>query len=232
MIAIIPARGGSNGLPRKNIKLLNGKPLIAYTIEAALKANCIDKVVVSTDDIEIAEISKKYGAEVPFMRPKDLAQDNSLAKDVYLYTMERLKDMYNCDVKEFMVLLPTAPLRDENDIDNAFSLFKKNKAKTLVSIKEAPCPPSWYFVKNDKNQIENAKLTSEEAVKNRQDNKVYYIPNGAIYILNYELLKNKGTYYCESTVGFLMNDEKSIDIDYELDFKFAEFLLKSKRKTV
>lgn len=225
MIAIIPARGGSKGLPRKNIKLLNGKPLIAYTIEAALKSNCIDKVIVSTEDDEIAEIAKQYGAEVPFMRPSELATDDSLAKDVYLYTVERLNEIYGCESKEFMVLLPTAPLRDETDINNAYYLFKNSDAKTLVSIKKSPFPPSWYFRKDEKNQISNAKLTIEEAVKNRQDNEEYYIPNGAIYILNYELLKDQGTYYCENTIGYLMTEEKSIDIDYELDFKLASCIL-------
>lgn len=228
MIAIIPARGGSKGLPGKNIKDLNGKPLIAYTIEAALGAECIDKVIISTDDQNIAEISKRYGGEVPFMRPNELAEDTSLAKDVYIYTVEKLQNEYNCDIKEFFVLLPTAPLRTSEDIDESYELFKRSKAETLVSIKEAPCPPTWFFEKEENDKIKNAGFGYGNAVTNRQNNEKYYIPNGAIYILNYELLKTKGTYYSEKTVGYLMDELKSIDIDYESDFKFAEVIMESR----
>lgn len=228
MIAIIPARGGSKGLPGKNIKELNGKPLIAYTIEAALNAKCVDDVFVSTDDEKIAQIAKEYGAKVPFMRPKELAEDTSLAKDVYLYTVERLRDEYGYDIKNFFVLLPTAPLRDATDIDSSFDLFKNSDAETLVSIKAAPCPPTWFMQKDENERLDNAGFGKGDIVTNRQNNQSYYIPNGAIYILNYELLKSKGTYYSINTVGFLMDDQKSVDIDYDIDFKLASIMIGEK----
>ena len=111
VIAIIPARGGSKGLPGKNIRLLNGKPLIAYTIESAIEAKNINRVVVSTDDMEIAKISKTYGAEIPFMRPQELATDNAFAIDNYIYTIERINTEFGGNYKEFVVLHPTSPLR-------------------------------------------------------------------------------------------------------------------------
>lgn len=223
MIAIIPARGGSKGLPGKNIKLLNGKPLIAYTIEAALKSKYIDKVFVSTDDEEIAKIAKEYGAWVPFLRPSELATDTSQAKDTYLYVMNRLEKEYGYDKRKFMVLLPTAPLRNEKHIDEACELFKERKAETLVSMKQAPCPPSWFFEETN-GKVINANLGSGSAINNRQENKEYYIPNGAIYILDYDLLNEKGTYYSENTIAYKMSEKESIDIDYEFDFLLTEYI--------
>lgn len=111
MIAIIPARGGSKGLPRKNVKEMCGKPLIAYTIEAALAAKSIDRVVISTDDDEIAAVAMQYGAEVPFMRPAELASDTAMAVDNYIYTIDRLEKEWNIKIDSFVVLQPTSPLR-------------------------------------------------------------------------------------------------------------------------
>lgn len=135
MIAIIPARGGSKGLPGKNIKELNGKPLIAYTIECALQSKYIDHVVVSTDDPKIAAISIKYGAEVPFLRPACLATDTSMAVDNYIYTIKRLTELYNITIDSFLVLQPTSPLRQVEDIDGAVSLFiDKMQIRLLVTL--------------------------------------------------------------------------------------------------
>jgi len=134
MIAIIPARGGSKGVPKKNIRMLGGKPLIHWTIEAAMKASCIDRVVLSTDDYEIAEACKATGIEIPFMRPKELAQDDSLAIDNYIYTMDRLikEGRYNAD--EFTVLLPTVPFRNAYDIDASINIFYKKNATTVFKL--------------------------------------------------------------------------------------------------
>ena len=119
MIALIPARGGSKGLPGKNIKSLCGKPLIAYTIQAALNASGINQVVVTTDSEEISEISRQYGAEVPFLRPKEHAEDTSSAVDVYLHAIDFLQKKTGKEIQKFMVLLPTAPLREAKDIEQA-----------------------------------------------------------------------------------------------------------------
>lgn len=129
MIAIIPARGGSKGLPGKNIKPLMGKELIGWTIEAALAAKHIDEVILSSDDEEIARIAKKFGASVPFMRPAELATDTAIADDAYIYTINRLNDEFGYNIDEFCILQPTSPLRRTKDIDGAIELFKQKKLK-------------------------------------------------------------------------------------------------------
>lgn len=226
MIAIIPARGGSKGLPGKNIKNLLGKPLISYTIEAALKSEEITRVIVSTDSKEIADISLEYGAEVPFLRPITLAMDDSSAIDVYIHAVEYLKATDNENIEKFMVLLPTAPLRDYIDIDRAVKEFKSKNASTLVSMKKAEVPVSWYYkLIDEKGRVQNAGFDYKNAILNRQANEQYYIPNGAIYILDYKLLKEKRTYYDENTIAFIMESYHSIDIDTQLEFNIVEYLL-------
>lgn len=228
MIAIIPARGGSKGLPGKNIKMLNGKPLIAYTIEAALKSKYIDSVIVSTDSPAIAKVAKEYGAEVPFLRPDELSTDSSSAIDVYLHATNYYMENNKVKLNKFMVLLPTAPLRTEKHIDDAVELFLEKKADTLISIKKADTPVTWYMEKNDDDRIKNARFGIGNAVTNRQVNNQYFVPNGAIYILDYELLKTNRTYYSNNTIGYTMSSEDSVDIDTLIEFKFAEFLLNYK----
>jgi CMP-N-acetylneuraminic acid synthetase len=224
MIAIIPARGGSKGLPGKNIKLLNGKPLIAYTIEAALKSDYTSHVIVTTDSKEIADIAKEYGAEVPFIRPGELSDDTSSAVDVYLHTTNFMKNK-EVKVEKFIVLLPTAPMRTNMHINEAVELFKSSGAKTLISVKEADIPVTWYLSRADNNRLKNAGFGEGNAINNRQLNQKYFVPNGAIYILDYNLLAKERTYYCDNTVAYEMNAEDSIDIDTLFDFKLAEFLM-------
>lgn len=226
MLAIIPARGGSKGVHGKNIKELCGKPLIAYTIEAARKAEEIDRVVVTTDSQEIAEVALQYGAEIPFMRPSYLAGDDSSAVDVYLHAVEFLEERDGIRADKFAVLLPTAPLRDAYDIDLAIRTMKKNICTTLISVVEADVPVSWYYRMNENMVIKNAGFDVDNAIKNRQMNCKYYVPNGAIYLLDYRLLKTKRTYYTDDTIGYVMEKRKSVDIDTESDFEYAEYLMK------
>lgn len=228
MLAIIPARGGSKGIPGKNIKELCGKPLIAYTIEAALTAEKIDKVIVTTDSKEIAEVAIQYGAEIPFMRPSCLARDDSSAVDVYLHAVELLEERDGILADKFAVLLPTAPLREAYDIDCAIQTMKKCMCTTLVSVAEADVPASWYYQMNENMIIKNAGFDSDNAIKNRQMNRKYYVPNGAIYLLDYSLLKTKRTYYTNDTIGYVMEKMKSVDIDTEADFEYVEYLMKKR----
>ena len=144
ILGLIPARGGSKGLPRKNIKPLLGKPLIAWTIEQALASRYLDRVVVSTDNKEIAEISKKYGAEVPFMRPKELAEDNAKGIDVVLHAIDWLKENNKRKQYDLMMLLqPTSPLRATEDIDKAIETLFLKEAKAIVSVCEVAHHPLW-----------------------------------------------------------------------------------------
>ena len=229
MLAVIPARGGSKGVPGKNIKELNGRPLIAYTIEAAVQAAGIDRVVVTTYDKKIAEVAVQYGAEVPFLRQASLAGDSSLAIDVYLDAIERLGSEYK--EEPFMVLLPTTPFRTAQHIEEAILAFHKSHMKTLVSVTQAETPASWYMGISEEGILRPRNYAASGLIcKNRQMNEVDFIPNGAIYILDYWLLKNKRTYYCDKTIPYIMSKESSVDIDTMEDFEYAEFLIKKNNK--
>lgn len=226
MLAIIPARGGSKGIPGKNIRLLHEKPLIAYTIEAAKNARCISDVYVTTDSLEIAEVSRKYGAQVPFLRPASLASDNASAVDVYLHAVDFINKNSINIIQKFIVLLPTAPLRNAKDIDTAYNLFVEKKATTLISVKEAETPLSWYVNVDRGGYLKNITLDDNTNMLNRQVNHKYFVPNGAIYILDFETLKRERSYYTDNTVAYVMPRERSIDIDDPLDFEIASFLYK------
>jgi len=227
MLAIIPARGGSKQVPQKNIKSLCGKPLIAYTIEAAQAAKSVDRVIVSTDDPQIEEAAKKSGAEIPFMRPKELAQDDSKAIDTYLYTVEKLNVEFNGNYKEFVVLLPTSPLRVPEDIDNAVSLFHEKKADSVISCVEVSFPPVWMKKIDRDGKITNYFNVATEN-KNRQEFETAFKPNGSIYVFKYAFLKEKYSYYSNNTYAYLMPQERSVDIDSQSDFNYAEYLMRAK----
>ena len=224
MIAIIPARGGSKGLPGKNIKPLNGKPLIAYTIEEALKTKNITRVIVSTDDSEIAEVAKKYGAEIPFMRPKSLADDTAKSIDVYNYTIKRLEEEENSEINEVIILQPTSPLRTSQHIDEAIELYFTKKADSVVSYCQEEHPVFWHKYINEEGKFED--IFEEDYLKNRQELKPTYYPNGAIYILRKELLLS-GNYYTNNSYVYIMDTDCSVDIDTHEDFQYCEFLLKN-----
>lgn len=222
MLAIIPARGGSKGLLNKNIRLFNGKPLIAYTIEEAKKSKYIDRVVVSTDSKNIAEVGIEYGADIPFFRPKDLAKDDSLAIDTYFYTIDRLMKERNYNVKEFIVLQPTSPLRTVCHINNAIKLFYDKDVDAVISVSKNKHPIEWT------KSISNNRLVSlfEENNLNRQKYKATFHPNGMIFIFNYSALKKSKTCYMENTYPLIIENQFAVDIDDINDFEYAEFLYK------
>lgn len=222
MLAIIPARGGSKGLPKKNIKILKGKPLIVYSIEAAINANSIDRIIVSTDCEEIAEVALKYGAEVPFMRPVELAQDTSLAIDNYIYTINRLQNESGFAIDEFCVLQPTSPLRLPSDIDGAIKVFHEKKADSVISYCKEHHPVSWHKYLEDDGRIKN--VFSDKSIKNRQDILPTYYPNGAVYVFKSSLVR-LCMYYSDNTYAYIMPRNRSVDIDVLDDFRYAEYLM-------
>ena len=221
MIAIIPARGGSKGLPGKNIKPLNGKPLIAYAIEAALKSKHIDRVIVSTDDKEIAKISLQYGAEVPFMRPEFLASDTAQAIDNYIYTIDRLEKDTNTAIDAFVVLQPTSPLRTAEDIDGAVNLFLEKNADSVISYVPEAHPVTWHKYLDSEGRFVNI---FDDNIQNRQTNRVSYYPNGAVYVFRSSIIRDR-KYYSDNSYAYVMPRNRSVDIDYIDDFEYAEFLL-------
>ncbi len=221
-LAIIPARGGSKRLPRKNIKSLNGKPLIYYTIRESFKSRYISKIVVSTEDEDIARISSKYGAKV-IKRPKELSKDDTPSIDVVLHALSTLEVQ---DFKPDIVVLlqPTSPLRNSQDIDNAIELFMKSDCESVISVCEAEHSPYWSF------KVENGYLKpifgEEYLRKRRQDLPKAYMPNGAIYVSTPEVLYRYRSFYCQKMIPYIMSLERSIDIDNEIDFLLAELLMR------
>lgn len=225
MIAVIPARGGSKGLPGKNLKLLCGKPLIAYSIIAAKESKYVDRIIVSTDSEEIAEVARQYGAEVPFIRPAELATDNAKAIDVYLYTVDRLNNEKWYSISDFIVLQPTSPLRTAEDIDNAIEIHKANQADSVISVQETNCPLEWYKEITADGLLKDC--IESNRILNRQEYTKTYIPNGAIYVFKYKTLMETKNYYYGRTLPYIMSAATSIDIDTILDFKLAEIIVQN-----
>jgi len=226
ILGLIPARGGSKGLPRKNIIPLLGKPLIAWTIEQALASKYLDRVVISTDDKEIAEISKKYGAEVPFMRPKELAMDKSKGIDVVLHAIDWVKE--NDKRKQYdllMLLQPTSPLRTTGDISKAIELLFLREAKAIVSVCEVDHHPLWANTLPEDGCMKNF-IRQEIMNKNRQELLKFYRLNGAIYLAYCDYIKEQESFFGENTFAYIIPRERSVDVDDEIDFGLAEILKK------
>lgn len=215
-LAIIPARGGSKRLPRKNILDLCGKPLISWSIEAALKSKYISKVVVSSDDEEILNISSNFGADI-IKRPYELANDTATTFDAIKHTINNLEKY------DYIVLLqPTSPLRNEKHIDEAIELLEEKQADAIVSVCEMDHSPLWSnTLPKDGNM--RGFLREEILNKRSQDLEKYYRLNGAVYICKTDkLLENKSFFLKDNIFAYIMDRKSSIDIDEEIDFLFAE----------
>ena len=225
VICVIPARGGSKGVPRKNIKKLAAKPLIAYTIEQALQSQYIDRTIVSTEDKEIADISKQYGAEVPFMRPDALSGDQVATVDVLLHTINWLEEeeKYNFDI--LVLLHTTAPLREIKDIDSCIEMLQSTKADNVFSVTEAHRNPYFNMVEIDKQGT--VKLVKEGAFSTRQSAPKVYDLNASIYVWWKDILKKEKKLFLAGCKIYVMPKERSVDIDDDLDFRIAEYLLKN-----
>jgi len=224
-LAIIPARGGSKRLPRKNILDLNGKPLITWSIEAGLKSKYIDKVTVSSDDDEILNISKKYGANI-VKRPDELASDTATSFDAIKHTID------NIEQYDYIVLLQaTSPLRDEQHIDEAIELLDYKNADAVVSVCEMEHSPLWSNTLDDTLSMQSF-LKDEILNKRSQDLEEYYRLNGAIYICDREkLLEEKSFMLKKDIFAYKMNRENSVDIDVDIDSLLVQLILDKKDKS-
>jgi len=227
ILLTICARGGSKGVKGKNFRLLQGKPLIAYTIEQALKWGKASHVVVSTDSEEIASIAKKYGAEVPFKRPEELATDTAGKLPVIRHAINECERIYNEEYPIIIDLDPTSPVRTPDDIEKAFLHFIKTGATTLFSVVASHKSPYFNMVERDKNGNVVLSKTPDHPILCRQDAPAVYDMNASIYIFKREYIINPAVLspisnHCEI---YCMNDWTSIDIDREIDFRFIEFLV-------
>ncbi|TAH69968.1 MAG: acylneuraminate cytidylyltransferase family protein [Anaerolineaceae bacterium] len=224
-LAIIPARSGSKGLKDKNIKLLHGKPLMAYTIEAALESQIFDEVYMSTDSCEYAEIAKEYGASVPFLRSKDNACDTSSSWDVVKEALTRYRQIDR--IFDMVTLLqPTTPLRTAEDIKQAYRLYKDKNADAIISICEVDHSPLWTNTLPTDLSL-NQFINKDILELPRQKLQTYYRINGAIYMINVERFQKHGAngLYGENSYAYIMDKKYSIDIDTEVDFLMAEIYM-------
>lgn len=218
LLALIPARGGSKGILRKNIRSFCGKPLLQWTIEAALAASSVDKIVVSTEDLEIAKVALECGAEVPFLRPPELASDMASGIATVLHALELLPQ-----VSDVLLLQPTSPLRTSADIEAIVSLKRQTGRESAVSITPSPKHPAWmYSIGHDSKMVPLLQL---DGIHCRQQMPSAFVLNGALYLASRDFLLSKQAFIHEDTVGYVMPAERSVDIDTLLDWQWAEFLM-------
>lgn len=227
ILVIIPARGGSKRLPHKNIKLLNGKPMIAYSIAAALKSKYVDRVVVSTDDKKTARIAKRYKADVPFLRPAYLATDNATVVSVMKHAVNHYQknENYNPDLVVLMHL--TTPLVLADDIDKAIEKITQTKANSCISICEISERPEWMFkIKEGDKAVPFIRLSDEKHSSKQMLPQIFKV-NGAVYVTRIDILMKKSKIIDEnSLVATFMPRERSVDVDELMDFKLAGVLMR------
>jgi len=228
ILCTICARGGSKGVKNKNIRMLVGKPLIAYTIEAANLTNIFDHVVVSTDSDDIAEVSLHYGAEVFFKRPAELATDEAAKLPVIKHVLLESEKYYNKTFQVIVDLDPTSPLRTVDDIKGALEFFYKHNYDNIITATQSRKSPYFNMVEFDENgKLILCKKLNKQIVR-RQDAPPTYDMNASIYIWKRNALLNSNQIITDETGLYIMPPERSIDIDNEIDFKFVEFLMNGK----
>lgn len=222
-IAIIPARSGSKGVPDKNIKELNDKPLMVYSIEAAISSSLFKTVMVSTDSEAYAEIARSYGADVPFLRSEETSSDSATSWDTVLEVLGGYESK-GCTFDTFCLLQPTSPLRMAEDIVAAYDIFTTRNAFSVISMTELEHPLSWCGILGEYDSLDGFIEKGKE--KQRQVQEKHYRPNGAIYIASIPEFRKDTFLYRKGSYAYVMPKERSVDIDSEFDFRFAEFLLK------
>lgn len=225
-LAIIPARGGSKGIPLKNIAPLGGKPLIAYTIFAARESRSVERVVVSTDDERIASVARELGAETPFLRPTELALDETPGIDPMVHAAEWLRDFQGYAADYVVLLQPTSPFRTAEDIDAAVRLAVDKKADAVVSVTPAATHPHWTKTLRPDGTLRDY-LSNSAGADRRQELPPAFQLNGAIYLVRTEVLFTKRTFYTERTFGYVMPPERSLDIDTPWDLQIAGLVVQA-----
>jgi CMP-N,N'-diacetyllegionaminic acid synthase len=220
VLAIIPARGGSKGVPRKNIRDMAGKPLIAWTIEEARKSQYIDRLIVSSEDTEIINVARKWGCEVPFTRPAELARDETPGIEPVIHALTVLP-RYN-----YVVLLQaTSPFRSVEDIDGCIEQCIRQDAAACVSITESDKSPYWMYTLDTTHHMEPLISNLGDNVR-RQDLPQIFSLNGAVYVAKVSELLRSRSFITPGTVGYRMPKDRSLDIDTEQDFRICEILMR------
>jgi pseudaminic acid cytidylyltransferase len=226
VLAVIPARGGSKRIPHKNIRILCGKPIIEYTIEAALQSKIFSSVIVSTDSQEIADISQDCGADVPFLRLKNLSDDYTPVSLVTLDAVEKMQQ----DGRKFRYiaqLLPNCPLRDSADIIHSFTQFMESKAESQISVTRYGWLNPWWAMTRNENKVLSP-VFLEQTKKRSQDLPDLFCPTGAIWWIHLETLLREKTFHCENRTGWEIPWDHAVDIDTDEDWRMADALMKQR----
>lgn len=230
VIAVVPARAGSKGLPGKNTKILCGKPLIAWTIEAGLKSQYIDFVVVSTDSKDIATIAENYGAIIPFLRPPELATDKTTSIEVIRHVIDYYNSIENKQFDYVALLEPTSPLRDEGDLDRAIKqLVENTTAKSIVGISLTSTQNPEFLVKTSEGgRLVGFKQNEIKTIRRQNIEEIYFL-EGSVYVSDTYTLIKEGTFYHKDTFGCIFPKWKSFEVDDIDDFIIVEALMMAKR---
>ena len=225
VLGVILARGGSKGVPRKNVRDLAGKPLVAWTIEAGRESKYLDRLILSSDDEEIMGVAEEYGCKVPFQRPSELAQDDSSSMEALLHALDQVPDY------DYVVLLqPTSPLRVADDIDATIVRCHEDDTPVAVTVAETGKPPEWMYTITSDNRLRPV-LDSEENVARRQDAEATYVLNGAVYVAESEWLKKEQTFLTTETAVHVMPEWRSVDVDKEFDLVLCETLVEERKRS-
>ncbi len=225
VLAIIPARGGSKGVPRKNIRLVAGKPLIAWTIEAAKKSKYLDRIILSSEDEEIIKIAQHWNCEVPFIRPAELAQDHVTGIEPILHAIETIPEKY----EYIVVLQPTCPLRIAEDIDGCIEKCIVQNGTVCVTVTKPDKSPYWMYSLDSEGKLKPI-MKQKKTVLLRQQLEEVYALNGAVYAANTGWFLENKKFISDETVAYLMPKNRSLDIDTEFDLEICEILLMKRKE--
>ena len=218
VLALVTARSGSKGLPGKNLRVAAGKPLIAWSIDAAKKSKYIDRVVLSSDDKEIIDVARQYDCDVPFVRPDELASDTASSYDVAIHALASIDEKFDI----LVLLQPTSPMRIAEDIDICLEFSLEHGSS--ISLVEVDKSPYWMYKISPSGGMAPL-LVRPEQILRRQDSPPVYVLNGAVYAVDCDWLKQNGSFVDENTVPYIMPKERSLDIDTIDDFAYFELLL-------
>lgn len=227
-VALICARGGSKGLPKKNIKPLNGIPLIGWSINTAKQIDKISRIIVSTDSNEIAKIALNYGAEVPFIRPKELSLDTTPEWLVWKHALKYLESQKNESIENFIVLPATAPLRDKEDVNKCIEEFEKGDVDSIITVSEAKRSPYFNMIINNNSGYSSIVIDNHNDISRRQDAPEVFDMTTVAYIVKTSFVKKSNGIFDGKVRSVLIPEERSLDIDTMLDFKIAECLISTK----
>lgn len=227
ILSLIPARAGSKGVPNKNIVAVAGRPLIAWSIQAARSSGHAPRVVVSTDSAEFARVCRSHGAEVPFLRPAELAQDHVPSLDPVLHALDWFEENQGYHADYVLLLQPTSPLRTGADIDAAIDLALSKRADAVVSVTPVACHPYWTRKIDSEGRLEEF-IHPQVADGRRQDLPKVFGFNGAIYLIRPKVLRRERTWYPEDTYAYVMPTERSLDVDTPWDVTLADMILRAR----